>query len=144
MRQKRNVRFDQLKQLHATYKAGINNAEKTRENIVFTGYKITEKELPKFAEAYPMVDMADFETFLREFDAYKGHKGTAGTHEANVSLNTREKALALGVAEADIPQYIAYIEAMYAIRKDLKKIIDPKKGTVSIAIPEKKEKSVSA
>lgn len=142
-RQKRNVRFDQLKQLHAAYKAGINDAQKTKDNVVFSGYKIYEKELPKFAEAYPLVDLADFTSWLKEFDAFKGsHKGD-GSRGASASLNTREKALEVGVKESDIPQYITLVEAMKGLAKDLQKLTP--NGSVSLAIPKRKAKeTVSA
>lgn len=136
----RDTRFSFLKTFFSMSEAGLQTDEAIKQNIEFAGFSIYEKELEKFAAEFPDIDVAKFTEFLKKYDVLKTGSKKVSDGSGKTSLNTVEKAKTLGVADENVEKYIALVNQLYAIKKELQPLITL--GTISLAIPirEQKEK----
>lgn len=141
---KRNARFDVISKLFMGYQSGKQPLEVIKQNLTYLEYFLTEAELPKFSEQHPDVDMEAFVQFLKETDALKAPKKRAftATGETRTHLNSVEAAEERGVAPENVEAYLAGVNAIYALVKELNGYVT--KARVSFAIPVLKEKPVEA
>lgn len=149
VRDKREVRFSTLHTFYSMYKSGVldpdpeENKKRAKANVEYSKHVLYASELPKFAEKYPAVDLADFELFLKEVGGLKvgGKKRSTGEgHQTR--LNTPEAAIERGVAEENIARYTELVEVVYAASRELNQMIP--NARCSFAIPMKKEVSAQA
>lgn len=138
---KMNARFDVISKLFMGYKSGKQPLEVIKQNLTYLEYFLTEAELPKFSEQYPDTNMEEFKAFLVETECLKTAKKRASTAtgEPRTHLNTVEAAEERGVAPENVEAYIAGVNAIYALSKEVNGYIT--KARVSFAIPVLKEKA---
>ena len=135
---KRNDRFIIVKQFYGGFSAGLMAKEVVEQNFKLMGMYLTEAEVKAFLEKNIEIPADNFNKFLAEFDLVKVSAVKKETHNITY-LNTPEKAKELGVKEEDLPTYLALIEQMQEMKKQLQKIVP--NGIVGIAIPLKKVKA---
>ena len=147
-RDKREVRMSTLHTFYQTYKAGIfdptdadNNLAIAKSNVQYSGQLLFTSELDKFAEKFPAVDIEDFKSFLDSTGGIKksGKKGTGEGGGMPTRLNTPEAAVERGVTEANIPAYLAGVNAIYEQSHAINSLMT--NARVSFAIPKKIPKS---
>lgn len=138
----RAARFATLRSFYNSFVAGLMTDESATANIENTGFVIYDSELEKFATEYPDVDMEKFTEFLKTHKAHKvAGKKVTGTGQQH-RLNTREKALEVGVAEENIDEYIKLVNLGYQWKEKLQGLMT--KGTVTITIPIRQPKEAEA
>lgn len=149
VRDKREVRFSTLYTFYSMYKSGVldpdpeQNLKMAKANVQYSKHILYQSELPKFAEKYPQVDLADFESFLNQVDGLKvGGKKKSSGEGHQTRLNTSEAAAERGVVEENVARYTELVEAVYAACRELNLMIP--NARCSFAIPMKKVKEVSA
>lgn len=129
----RAARFATLRSFFNSSLAGLMTQEAVKANVESTGFVVYDSELLKFTEEYPDVDM---EKFLEWLKANGGHK-VAGKKITGTPrqyrLNTKEKALEVGVREEDVEEYIKLVNLGYQLKDKLQKLMS--KGTVTLTIP---------
>lgn len=137
---KRNARFDVISKLFMGFQSGKQPLEVIKQNLTYLEYYLTEAELPKFAEQHPDIEMEAFTDFLKQTDALKTAKKRASTAtgESRTHLDSVEAAEERGVAPENVEAYIAGVNAVYALVKELNGYVT--KARVSFAVPVIKEK----
>jgi len=141
----RDSRFAVMKTFYSTFKAGHMPEEIVKQNLEFAGFSIYESELEKVPAEFPDIDVNDFRAFLEKFGVLKLKKAPSeGKGGGKLSLNTLEKAKAVGVLDENIEKYLEIVNKMFDLRKELQPIVPH--GTVTITIPnrEKKEEEGTA
>lgn len=135
----RPARFATLRGFYSTYKAGLLTSEAAKANVEATGFVIYESELEKFAAEYPDINMDDFTEFIKTHGAHKiAGKKVTGT-QRQYQLNTKEKALQIGVAPENLDEYIKLMNLGYQWKDKLQSIVPL--GTVTLSIPIRQPKA---
>jgi len=139
----RESRFATLRGFYVTVKGELMSLDAAKANVEAIGYVIYPKELKKFQEKFPEIDIEDFEAFLKEIDAWKEpgkKKGSGGARQT--SLDTDEKAASVGVTPENFEKYKNLISQMQELKHQVQAIVPD--GTVAISIPKKSSKKNEA
>lgn len=123
-RVKRDTRFSILRGFFNSYAKGYMDDNAIESNIKEQDLFLYEKEIEKFAQAYPDVNMEEFEGWLKKFNAIKvAGQRKSGDGAGRQSLNTKEKAEEYGVAPENVETYIGLINQIFAVSGEVDKLV---------------------